>query len=154
LELGAIETTGNNTGSNTGTTVNYNGEPTESGFIYNLEGSVGYRDRSLGGKFVLVGGGRRKLEAPGTMSASIGKTTATVDTTDTKLAAMNQHEAKQKAIAKALMKEKGRFKMESRRLGLKPSSSLATQISKGEVGSSGIGKLSMLGPAKMTIKRE
>jgi hypothetical protein len=75
---------------------------------------VGYRDRSLGGKFVLVGGGRRKLEAPGTMSASIGKTMATVDTTDMRLAAMNQHEAKQKAIAKALMKEKGRFKMESR----------------------------------------
>jgi hypothetical protein len=46
LDLGVMETTGNNTG----TTAQYDGEPTESDVIYNLDGSVGFRDRSLGGE--------------------------------------------------------------------------------------------------------
>jgi hypothetical protein len=148
LDLGAMETTGNNTG----TTAHYDGEPTESDVIYNLDGSVGFRDRSLGGEFVLVGGGRRKLEAPGNSMARTGNATATAAKADTDTAANKEHEANQKAIMDGVMREKARFEMEKRRLGLKPMISLAAQISKGEVGSSGIGKLSMLGTSKAMTK--
>jgi hypothetical protein len=141
LELGVMETTGE--------TAHYDGEPTESDVIYNLDGSVGFRDRSLGGEFVLVGGGRKKLEGPDTEKATMGKMTVAADTD---AATRMEYETNQKAIADAVILEKARFEMERRRLGPQPMSSLAAQISKGEVGSRGIGKLSMLGPAKTTTK--
>jgi hypothetical protein len=50
------------------------------------------------------------------------------------------------------MKEKARFEMERRRLEPKPTGALVTMISNGEVGTSGIGKLSMLGSAKALDK--
>jgi hypothetical protein len=131
-ELGVMETTGNSTGA----TARYDGEPTESDVIDKLDGSVGFRDRSQGGEFVLVEGGRRKLEAPGTMRAPSGKTMGTANTADTELASRKEYETNQKAISDAVMKEKERFEMESQRLGLKQTTSLATQISKGKVGSS------------------
>jgi hypothetical protein len=151
LDLGAMETTGNNTG----TTAHYDGEPTESDVIDNLDGSVGFRDGSLGGKFVLVGGERRAEEAPGNSMARTGNATATaamVAKADTDTAANKEHEANQKAIMDGVMREKARFEKEKRRLGLKPTISLAAQISNGEVGSSGIGKLSMLGTPKAMTK--
>jgi hypothetical protein len=152
LDLGVMETTGNNTG----TTAQYDGEPTESDVIYNLDGSVGFRDRSLGGKFVLVGGGRRKLEVSGNSRAQMGNSTVTAATTakaDTNTATNKAHEANQKAIMDSVLREKGRFELEKRQLGIKPTISLAAQISKGEVGLSSIGKLSMLGQPKAIAEK-
>jgi hypothetical protein len=98
---------------------------------------------------VLVGGGRKKLEGPETEKATMGKMKVAADTD---AATRMEYETNQKAIADAVIKEKARLEMERRRLGPQPMSCLAAKISKGEVGSRGIGKLSMLGPAETTTK--
>jgi hypothetical protein len=136
----------------TGTTTQYDGEPKESDVVDNLDGSIGWRDRSLGGEFLIPG-----KKKSGSTSVLKKATTVTI-AEETKRSKQSTRELATKEEDRKMtpeefiMGEKCRMERARREFGTnQPKTSASTRASGGPAASD-IAKLTILQSKKEAKK--
>jgi hypothetical protein len=156
------------TGGTTITETLYDGEPKESDVIYNLNGSIGFGDRSLGGEFLTVGKKNMGKASATTTATTVQTVSATAvskvgsaDGATALIVPTDKDEDKKMTPMEQMMREKERMDRVRREFGIERcnlaafapkrlslaaplQTSLAASLASGGTGSAGIGKLTML----------
>jgi hypothetical protein len=137
------------------------GKPTEDDVVDNLDGTIGFGDRSLGGKFLMAGKKKRGTTSENSMDSEAIAGTLTGEAKSTRVTRdrESREEDQKMSPEEFILEEKKRWEKARKEFGIDNPKTLATTLASGGSGSTGIGKLTLLQKGdkketKKTIKAE
>jgi hypothetical protein len=137
-----------------GTMEQCDGEPTEDDVVYNLDGTIGFGDRSLGGKFLMAGKKKRGTTSENNkaIEAAAGSATREAKSTGETRDREGREEDQKLSPEEFILGEKERWEKARKEFGIDKPKTLAATLASGGQGSMGIGKLTLLQSKKETKK--